>query len=59
MAPFKFYGHLSELVKVYPCLYYKQEKDFKKEVKLRAWDKNSQGARPKKLKSSRTTLEQF
>ena len=30
--------HLSELVKMYPCLYNKQEKDFKKEeVKQRAW----------------------
>ena len=31
MAPFKRYEQLSELVKMYPCLYIKQEKDFKKE----------------------------
>ena len=31
MTPFKFYGQLSELVKMYPCFYDKQEKDFKKE----------------------------
>ena len=38
MAPFKRCEKLSELVKVYPCLYNKQEKDFKKEeVKQRAW----------------------
>ena len=38
MAPFKRYEQLSELVKMYPCLYIKQEKDFKKEeVKQRAW----------------------
>ena len=38
MAPFKLYEQLSELVKMYPCLYNKQEKDFKKEeVKQRAW----------------------
>ena len=38
MAPFRRYKQLSELVKMYPCLYNKQEKDFKKEeVKLRAW----------------------
>ena len=38
MAPFKRYEQLSELVKVYPGLYNKQEKDFKKEeVKQRAW----------------------
>ena len=37
-APFKRYEQLSELVKMYPCLYNKQEKDFKKEeVKQRAW----------------------
>ena len=37
-APFKIYEQLSELVKMYPCLYNKQEKDFKKEeVKQRAW----------------------
>ena len=39
MAPFKRYEQLSELVKMYPCLYNKQEKDFKKEVKQRAWEK--------------------
>ena len=39
MAPFKIYEQLSELVKMYPCLYNKQEKDFKKEVKQRAWEK--------------------
>ena len=38
MAPFKCYEQLSELVKMYTCLYNKQEKDFKKEeVKQRAW----------------------
>ena len=38
MAPFKRYEQLSELVKMYPCLYIKQEKDFKKEeVKQTAW----------------------
>ena len=38
MAPFKRYEQLSELVKMYPCLYNKQGKDFKKEeVKQRAW----------------------
>ena len=37
-APFKCYEQLSELVKMHPCLYNKQEKDFKKEeVKQRAW----------------------
>ena len=37
MVPFKRYEQLSELVKMYPCLYNKQ-KDFKKEeVKQRAW----------------------
>ena len=39
MAPFKRYEELSELVKMYPCLYNKQEKGFKKdEVKQRALD---------------------
>ena len=39
MAPFKLYEQLSELVKMYPCLYNKQEQDFKKEeVKQRAWE---------------------
>ena len=38
MAPFKRCEKLSELVKVYPYLYNKKEKDFKKEeVKQRAW----------------------
>ena len=37
MAPFKPYEQLSDLVKMYTCLYNKQEKDFKKEeVKQRA-----------------------
>ena len=37
MAPFKRYEQLSEPAKMYPCLYNKQEKDFKKEeVKQRA-----------------------
>ena len=39
MTPFKRYEQLSELVKMYPSLYNKQEKDFKKEVKQRAWEK--------------------
>ena len=39
MAPFKRYEQLSELAKMYPCLYNKQEQDFKKEeVKQRAWE---------------------
>ena len=38
MSPFKRYEQLSELVKMYSCLYNKQEKDFKKEeVKQKAW----------------------
>ena len=38
MTPFKRNEHLSELVKIYPCLYNKQEIDFKKEeVKQRVW----------------------
>ena len=38
MAPFKRQEHLSELVKMDPCLYNKQEKKFRKEeVKQRAW----------------------
>ena len=38
MTPFKSNENLSELVKLYPCLYNKQEKDFKKEeIKQRAW----------------------
>ena len=37
MAPFKRYEQLSELVKMYTCLYNKQEKDFKnEEVKQRS-----------------------
>ena len=40
MAPFNNNEKLSELVKLYPCLYNKQEKDFKKEdIKQRAWNK--------------------
>ena len=39
MAPFNNNKKLSELVKFYPCLYNKQEKDFKKEdIKQRAWN---------------------
>ena len=38
MVPFKRYKQLSELVKMYPCLYIKQEKYFKREeVKKTAW----------------------
>ena len=38
MAPFKHYEQLSELVKMYPCLYIKQDQDFKKEeVKQSPW----------------------
>ena len=38
MVPFSRYKQLSELVKMYPCLYIKQEKYFKKEeVKKTAW----------------------
>ena len=38
MTPFKRNEHQSELVKIYPCLYHKQEIDFKKEeVKQRVW----------------------
>ena len=38
MVPFNHYEQLSELVKMYPSLYIKQEKDFKKEnVKQTAW----------------------
>ena len=37
MAPVKLYEQLSEVVKMYPCLYNKQGKHFKKEeVKQRA-----------------------
>ena len=40
MAPFKRYEQLSELVKICPCLFNKQEQDFKKEeIKQRAWKK--------------------
>ena len=39
MAAFNNNKKLSELVKLYPCLYNKQEKDFKKEdIKQRAWN---------------------
>ena len=39
MAPFNNNKKLSELVKLYPCLYNKQEKDLKKEdIKQRAWN---------------------
>ena len=39
MAPFNNNEKLSESVKLYPCLYNKQEKDFKKEdIKQRAWN---------------------
>ena len=39
MAPFNNNEKLCELVKLYPCLYSKQEKDFKKEdIKQRAWN---------------------
>ena len=42
MAPFKNNEKLSELVKLYPCLYNKQESDFKKEdMKQRAWNEIS------------------
>ena len=42
MTPFKRYEHLLEFVKVYPCLYNKQEKDFKKEeVKQRVWEETA------------------
>ena len=38
MVSFKSYKHVSELVKIYPCLYNKQEQDFEKEeAKQRAW----------------------
>ena len=41
-APFKRYEQLSELVKMYTCLYNKQEKDFKKEeVKQRVWEETA------------------
>ena len=39
MAPFNNNEKLFEFVKLYPCLYNKQEKDFKKEdIKQRAWN---------------------
>ena len=39
MAPFNNKEKLSELVKLYPCLYNKEEKDLKKEdIKQRAWN---------------------
>ena len=38
MAPFKRYKQLSELAKMQPCFYNKQEKDFKNQkVKQGAW----------------------
>ena len=42
MTPFKRYEHLLELVKMYTCLYKKQEKDLKKEeVKQRVWEETA------------------
>ena len=39
MVPFNNNEKLSELVKLYPCLYNKQEKDFKKvDIKQRGWN---------------------
>ena len=39
MAPFNNSEKLYELVKLYPCLYNKQEEDFKKQdIKQRAWN---------------------
>ena len=39
MAPFNNNEKLSELIKCYPCLYNKQDKDFfKKDIKQRAWN---------------------
>ena len=39
MVPFNNNKKLSELVKLYPYLYNKQEKDFKKEdIKQQAWN---------------------
>ena len=39
MSPFKRYEQLSELLKMYSCLYNKQGKDFEKEeVKQTAWE---------------------
>ena len=39
MVPFNNNEKLPELVKLYPCLYNKQEKDFKKEdIKQRSWN---------------------
>ena len=37
MASFKRYEQLSEHVKMYPCLYKKQEKDFKKVLSFLQW----------------------
>ena len=48
MAPFKLYEHLSELVKMYPSLYNKQEKDCKTRSKTESLERNSQGTRPTK-----------
>ena len=47
MALFKLFEQLSELVKMYPCLYKKQEKDFKKEEVKQSLERNSQDPRPK------------
>ena len=42
MAPFNNNEKLSELVKLYLCLYNKQEKDFKKkDTKQRAWNEST------------------
>ena len=48
MAPFKYYEQLSERVKMHPCLYNKQEKDFKKKKEVKqSLERNSQGTTPK------------
>ena len=47
MALFKLFEQLSELVKMYPCLYNKQEKDFKKEEVKQSLERNSQDPRSK------------
>ena len=49
MPPFKLYEQLSELLKMYPCLYDKQEKRFKKIwSKRESLERNGQGTGPKK-----------
>ena len=48
MAPFKLYEQLSELLKMYPCLYNKQEKDLKKRSKTGRLERNSKGTRRRK-----------